>query len=78
MLSCAKEQRPLPLQGFTCCLAMDGVKILASGFEMDEKVCISIRNPNNSSLWNVNEKGRRQYLKDKLAIICSMYNLLLG
>ncbi|KAL3380610.1 hypothetical protein AABB24_000987 [Solanum stoloniferum] len=38
VLSCAKEQRPLPQQGFTCCLAMDGVKILASGFEMDEKV----------------------------------------
>ncbi|XP_006345369.1 DNA topoisomerase 2-binding protein 1 [Solanum tuberosum] len=38
ILSCAKEQRPLPQQGFTCCLAMDGVKILASGFEMDEKV----------------------------------------
>jgi len=42
ILSCAKEQRPLPQQGFTCCLAMDGVKILASGFEMDEKVSISI------------------------------------
>ncbi|XP_049414611.1 uncharacterized protein LOC125877323 isoform X1 [Solanum stenotomum] len=38
VLSCAKEQRPLPQLGFTCCLAMDGVKILASGFEMDEKV----------------------------------------
>ncbi|CAN4080650.1 unnamed protein product [Withania somnifera] len=38
VLSCAKEQRQLPQQGFTCCLAMDGVKILASGFEMDEKV----------------------------------------
>ncbi|XP_019167494.1 PREDICTED: DNA topoisomerase 2-binding protein 1 isoform X1 [Ipomoea nil] len=38
VLFCAKEQRPLPNQGFTCCLAMDGVKILASGFEADEKV----------------------------------------
>lgn len=38
MLSCAKEHRPLPKQGFTCCLAMDGVKVLASGFDMDEKV----------------------------------------
>ncbi|XP_031092446.1 DNA topoisomerase 2-binding protein 1-A isoform X1 [Ipomoea triloba] len=38
VLFCAKEQRPLPNQGFTCCLAMDGVKILASGFEKDEKV----------------------------------------
>ncbi|CAL5348451.1 unnamed protein product [Camellia sinensis] len=37
VLSCAKEHRPLPKQGFTCCLAMDGVKVLASGFEMDEK-----------------------------------------
>lgn len=38
MLSCAKEFRPLPQQGFTCCLAMDGVKILASGFQANEKV----------------------------------------
>ncbi|KAA8546448.1 hypothetical protein F0562_002813 [Nyssa sinensis] len=38
VLSCAKEHRVLPKQGFTCCLAMDAVKILASGFEMDEKV----------------------------------------
>lgn len=38
MVSCAKERRSLPDQGYTCCLAMDGVKILASGFEMDEKV----------------------------------------
>ncbi|KAI8004418.1 DNA topoisomerase 2-binding protein 1-A [Camellia lanceoleosa] len=38
VLSCAKEHRPLPKQGFTCCLAMDGVKVLASGFEMDEKL----------------------------------------
>jgi hypothetical protein len=40
VLSCAKEHRPLPKQGFTCCLAMDGVKVLASGFDMDEKVSI--------------------------------------
>ena len=38
VLSCAKEHRPLPKQGFTCCLAMDGVKLLTSGFEMDERV----------------------------------------
>ncbi|XAR49591.1 hypothetical protein NMG60_11032843 [Bertholletia excelsa] len=38
VLSCAKERRLLPKQGFTCCLAMDGVKVLASGFEMDEKL----------------------------------------
>ena len=38
VFSCAKEHRPLPKQGFTCCLAMDGVKVLASGFDMDEKV----------------------------------------
>ncbi|KAM0035828.1 putative BRCT domain-containing protein [Helianthus debilis subsp. tardiflorus] len=37
VFSCAKENRVLPKQGFTCCLAMDGVKILASGFEMKEK-----------------------------------------
>lgn len=38
VLSCAKENRALPKQGFTCCLAMDGVKVLASGFDVDEKV----------------------------------------
>ncbi|KAK3005313.1 hypothetical protein RJ639_016640, partial [Escallonia herrerae] len=38
VLSCSKEHRMLPKQAFTCCLAMDGVKVLASGFEMDEKV----------------------------------------
>ncbi|KAE8649617.1 hypothetical protein Csa_011937 [Cucumis sativus] len=38
VMSCAKEHRPLPQQGYTCCLAMDGVKILASGFQEDEKV----------------------------------------
>lgn len=38
VLSCAKERRSLPKQGFTCCLAMDGVKVLASGFDADEKV----------------------------------------
>ncbi|KAI3807521.1 hypothetical protein L1987_23451 [Smallanthus sonchifolius] len=37
VFSCAKEHRVLPTQGFTCCLAMDGVKVLASGFEMKEK-----------------------------------------
>ncbi|CAH9113756.1 unnamed protein product [Cuscuta epithymum] len=37
VLFCANEHRPLPNQGFTCCLAMDGVKILASGFKEDEK-----------------------------------------
>lgn len=40
VLFCAKEHRPLPMQGFTCCLAMDGVKILASGFNKDEKIKI--------------------------------------
>ena len=38
MLSCAKERRVLPKQSYTCCLAMDGVRILASGFDKDEKV----------------------------------------
>ncbi|KAM7256625.1 hypothetical protein ACFE04_012366 [Oxalis oulophora] len=38
VLSCAKENRPLPKQrGFTCCLAMDGLKLLASGFDIQEK-----------------------------------------
>ncbi|KAJ4836412.1 hypothetical protein Tsubulata_015859 [Turnera subulata] len=37
VFACAKENRPLPKQGYTCCLAMDGVKVLASGFDMNEK-----------------------------------------
>ncbi|GMH00932.1 hypothetical protein Nepgr_002771 [Nepenthes gracilis] len=37
VLSCAKERRALPKQGFTCCLAMDGVKVLVSGFEAEER-----------------------------------------
>ncbi|KAL0413648.1 UNVERIFIED_CONTAM: hypothetical protein Sradi_1566500 [Sesamum radiatum] len=41
VLSCAKEHRVLPNQDFTCCLAMDGVNILASGFEKDEKAEIA-------------------------------------
>ncbi|KAE8637416.1 hypothetical protein CSA_021602 [Cucumis sativus] len=36
------EHRPLPQQGYTCCLAMDGVKILASGFQEDEKWALNI------------------------------------
>ncbi|KAF6170501.1 hypothetical protein GIB67_031909 [Kingdonia uniflora] len=42
VLSCAKENRGLPKQqgGFTCCLAMEGVKVLASGFDKEEKVKI--------------------------------------
>ncbi|XP_077224366.1 transcription coactivator isoform X2 [Tasmannia lanceolata] len=43
ILSCANEHRDLPKQGYTCCLAMDGVKVLASGFEKDEKVEIEKR-----------------------------------
>ncbi|TVU26247.1 hypothetical protein EJB05_28784 [Eragrostis curvula] len=40
VLSCAKERRSLPKQSYTCCLAMDGVKILCSGFEKAEKAKI--------------------------------------
>ncbi|XWS25087.1 hypothetical protein CRYUN_Cryun27aG0041000 [Craigia yunnanensis] len=40
VLFCAKENRVLPKQGFACCLAMDGLKVLATGFDMDEKVKI--------------------------------------
>ncbi|PQM37677.1 hypothetical protein Pyn_12723 [Prunus yedoensis var. nudiflora] len=40
VFSCANQHRALPKQGFTCCLAMDGFKVLASGFEGDEKVKI--------------------------------------
>ncbi|WCJ44425.1 transcription coactivators [Euphorbia peplus] len=42
VLSCAKQHRALPKQGYTCCLAMDGIGILASGFETDEKVKIEM------------------------------------
>lgn len=42
VLSCAKEGRPLPQGGFTCCLAMDGLKVLASGFLIDEKVLLRL------------------------------------
>lgn len=38
VFSCANEHRSLPKQGYTCCLALDGVNVLASGFEEDEKV----------------------------------------
>ncbi|XP_056693794.1 uncharacterized protein [Spinacia oleracea] len=37
VLSCAKERRSLPKLGFVCCLAMEGVKVLASGFGEEEK-----------------------------------------
>ncbi|XP_021718189.1 DNA topoisomerase 2-binding protein 1-A-like [Chenopodium quinoa] len=37
VLSCAKERRGLPRLGYCCCLAMDGVKVLASGFGQEEK-----------------------------------------
>ncbi|KAI3984033.1 hypothetical protein MKX01_035160, partial [Papaver californicum] len=41
VISCGKENRALPRnKGFTCCLAMDGVKVLTSGFENNEKVKI--------------------------------------
>ncbi|KAL6211993.1 hypothetical protein ACLB2K_017216 [Fragaria x ananassa] len=42
VFSCANEHRSLPKQGCTCCLALDGVNVLASGFKADEK--IKIRN----------------------------------
>ncbi|CAN6476061.1 unnamed protein product [Victoria cruziana] len=37
VLSCAKERRCLPKHGYTCCFAMDGAKVLASGFNQEEK-----------------------------------------
>ncbi|KAH9626462.1 hypothetical protein KSS87_006422 [Heliosperma pusillum] len=40
ILSCVKERRPLPNLGYVCCLAMDGVKLLASGFAASEKETI--------------------------------------
>ncbi|XP_035541604.1 DNA topoisomerase 2-binding protein 1-A [Juglans regia] len=42
VLSCATEHRAFPKQGFACCLAMDGVKVLASGFDADEKAKIEM------------------------------------
>lgn len=41
VLSCAKERRALPNQEYTCCLALDGVNIVASGFEEDVKASIA-------------------------------------
>ncbi|XP_057790006.1 uncharacterized protein LOC131006872 [Salvia miltiorrhiza] len=40
VLFCAKEHRKLPIQGYTCCLALDGVNIVMSGFEKDVKDAI--------------------------------------
>ncbi|XP_044512133.1 uncharacterized protein LOC123230084 isoform X2 [Mangifera indica] len=40
VLSCAKENRAPPKQGFTCCLAMDGIKVVATGFDMRMKSVI--------------------------------------
>lgn len=40
VMRCAKEHRPFPKQGYTCCLAMEGVKVLATGFEKLEKLKI--------------------------------------
>ncbi|XP_057532611.1 uncharacterized protein LOC130810527 [Amaranthus tricolor] len=37
VLSCAKQKRALPKLGFVCCLAMDSVKVLTSGFRKEEK-----------------------------------------
>ncbi|KAG6416172.1 hypothetical protein SASPL_123596 [Salvia splendens] len=37
VLFCAKERRKLPNQGYTCCIAFDGVNIVTSGFEKDVK-----------------------------------------
>ncbi|KAG9144795.1 hypothetical protein Leryth_025301 [Lithospermum erythrorhizon] len=52
VLTCAKERRPLPNQGFTCCLAMDGVKVMASGFDIDEKLALNdLRKPIVTKDW---------------------------
>lgn len=45
MLSCATERRALPNQEYTCCLALDGVNIVASGFEEDVKVQCHLATP---------------------------------
>eukprot|EP00249_Psilotum_nudum_P027337 c34885_g1_i1 orf=42-1013(+) len=38
IIRCAKEHRTFPKQGYTCCLAMEGVKVLTTGFERQEKL----------------------------------------
>ncbi|KAJ3671664.1 hypothetical protein LUZ60_007743 [Juncus effusus] len=40
---CAKEHRTFPKKDYTCCLTMDGVKVITSGFEKDEKAVIEER-----------------------------------
>lgn len=37
VLRCARGRRPLPCQKYACCLAMDGVGVLITGFSPQEK-----------------------------------------
>nr|KYP40240.1 DNA topoisomerase 2-binding protein 1 [Cajanus cajan] len=68
VLSCAKAGRPLPTRGFTCCLVMEGVKVLASGFDMDEKLLWLIPKANFKAAVVVGKShlvGRKEKKKKK-------------
>jgi len=45
VVSRAKERRLYLEKGILVSLAMDGVEVLASGFEMDEEVCLFLDKP---------------------------------
>ncbi|OAE33724.1 hypothetical protein AXG93_601s1120 [Marchantia polymorpha subsp. ruderalis] len=40
MLQCARDRRPLPNRKFTCCMSMEGMRILATGFDKKKKLHI--------------------------------------
>ncbi|KAL3696336.1 hypothetical protein R1sor_010412 [Riccia sorocarpa] len=40
ILQCARERRPLPSRKYTCCLSLEGTRILATGFDKKKKVHI--------------------------------------
>ncbi|KAG6554667.1 hypothetical protein Mapa_003685 [Marchantia paleacea] len=40
MLQCARDRRPLPNRKYTCCMSMEGMRILATGFDKKKKLHI--------------------------------------
>ncbi|KAL2642951.1 hypothetical protein R1flu_010538 [Riccia fluitans] len=40
ILQCARERRPLPNRKYTCCMSLEGMRILATGFEKKKKIRI--------------------------------------
>lgn len=38
ILQCAKERRSLPSRKYTCCMSLEGMRILAIGFDKKKKV----------------------------------------